>query len=130
IRENPRTQSAYAVRGECMKIALFLPNWVGDVVMATPAVRALRRHFAGAHVVGLLRSYVAGVLAGAPWFDSPVVVDPNGPWGRRGGGGGGGGAGGRPGPPFPPPVPAPPGSPAWRAAPAAWATAAGAAAGS
>ena len=24
------------------RIALFLPNWVGDVVMATPAVRAVR----------------------------------------------------------------------------------------
>ena len=26
-------------------IAVFLPNWVGDVVMATPALRALRKHF-------------------------------------------------------------------------------------
>ena len=26
-----------------MRIAVFLPGWVGDVVMATPALRALRR---------------------------------------------------------------------------------------
>ena len=24
------------------RIAVFLPNWIGDVVMATPAVRAVR----------------------------------------------------------------------------------------
>jgi heptosyltransferase-2 len=52
-----------------MKIALFLPNWVGDVVMATPALRALRRHFAGAHCIGVMKPYVAGVLEGGDWFD-------------------------------------------------------------
>ncbi len=30
------------------RVALFLPNWVGDVVMATPAVRAVRGHFPAA----------------------------------------------------------------------------------
>ena len=28
-----------------MNIAVFLPNWIGDAVMATPAVRALRDHY-------------------------------------------------------------------------------------
>jgi heptosyltransferase-2 len=58
-----------------MKLAVFLPNWVGDAVMATPALRALREHFAGAHLVGVLRPYVAGVLEGAPWLDSLVLLD-------------------------------------------------------
>ena len=52
-----------------MNLTVFLPNWVGDAVMATPALRALRRHFAGARVVGVLRPYVAGVLEGGDWFD-------------------------------------------------------------
>ena len=52
-----------------MKIAVFMPNWIGDAVMATPAVRALREHFAGAHLIGVVKPYVAGVLEGAPWFD-------------------------------------------------------------
>jgi heptosyltransferase-2 len=51
------------------KIAIFLPNWIGDAVMATPALRALRRHFVGAHLVGVLKPYVAGVLEGGDWFD-------------------------------------------------------------
>ena len=31
-------------------IAVVLPNWIGDVVMATPALRALRMHFHGARI--------------------------------------------------------------------------------
>jgi heptosyltransferase-2 len=66
-----------------MKIAVFLPNWVGDVVMATPALRALREHFAGAYLIGVLRPYVAGVLEGAPWLDAMLCLDHRGPWSQR-----------------------------------------------
>jgi heptosyltransferase-2 len=66
-----------------MKLAVFLPNWIGDAVMATPALRALREHFAGAHVIGVLKPYVAGVLEGAPWLDSQVLFDGRGTWDRR-----------------------------------------------
>ncbi len=66
-----------------MKLAVFLPNWVGDAVMATPALRALREHFVGARLVGVLRPYVAGVLEGAPWLDDLVLLDTRGPWSRR-----------------------------------------------
>ena len=44
------------------RIALFLPNWVGDVVMATPALRALREHFQADELIGVMRPYVADVL--------------------------------------------------------------------
>jgi heptosyltransferase II len=66
-----------------MKLAIFLPNWVGDAVMATPAVRALRRQFPAAHLMGVMKPYVAGVLEGAPWFDSRVLLDSRGSWSRR-----------------------------------------------
>jgi heptosyltransferase-2 len=56
-----------------MKLAVFLPGWVGDVVMATPALRALREHHPGAHLVGIGKPYVAGVVAGAPWFDELLL---------------------------------------------------------
>jgi heptosyltransferase-2 len=58
-----------------MNLALFLPNWVGDVVMATPAVRALRQAFPGARIVGVLRPYVAGVLEGTGWLDELVPFE-------------------------------------------------------
>ena len=39
-----------------MNIAIFLPNWLGDLVMATPMLRAMRRHFGMEHrLIGILR---------------------------------------------------------------------------
>jgi heptosyltransferase-2 len=66
-----------------MNIALFLPNWIGDVVMATPAIRALRHHFAGARVIAVCRPYVAGVLEGSPWLDAHLFLDRRGSWSHR-----------------------------------------------
>jgi heptosyltransferase II len=51
------------------KILVFLPNWVGDVVMATPALAALRAHFPAARIVALSRPYVREVLDGAGLVD-------------------------------------------------------------
>ena len=58
-----------------MRIAIFLPNWIGDVVMATPAVRALRDVYPDARIIGVLKSYVRGVIEGAPWFDDLIESD-------------------------------------------------------
>lgn len=59
-----------------MKLAVFLPNWVGDVVMATPALRAVRTQFPHAEILGVMRPYVADVLAGTTLIDRPVLYDP------------------------------------------------------
>jgi heptosyltransferase-2 len=56
-----------------MKLAVFLPNWVGDVVMATPALRALREHYPSATIVGVMRPYVADVLAGSKLIDQTII---------------------------------------------------------
>jgi heptosyltransferase-2 len=41
--------------------------------MCTPTLRALRRHFGGgAYMLGILRPYVADVLAGTPWLDEQI----------------------------------------------------------
>ena len=52
------------------KIAVFLPNWIGDVVMATPTLRALRRLYGpNARIVGLMKPYVTEVLSGTSLLD-------------------------------------------------------------
>ena len=51
------------------KIAVFCPNWVGDVVMATPVFQCLRNNFPDAIIIGVFRKYVHGVVEDAPWFD-------------------------------------------------------------
>ena len=67
---NPRFLSPSA------KIGIVLPNWIGDVVMATPTLRALRNHFGtGAELVGVMRPYVSRVLEGTDWLDRTIYFD-------------------------------------------------------
>ncbi len=60
------------------RVAVFLPNWIGDVVMATPAVRALFTHFPHSELVAVCKPYVSDTLAGAPWFAHTVHFDAKG----------------------------------------------------
>ena len=57
-----------------MTLAVALPNWVGDVVMATPTLRALRAHLPGERIVAVLRPYVRPVLEPNPWVDAYIEV--------------------------------------------------------
>lgn len=66
-----------------MNVAVFLPNWIGDAVMATPALRALREHFRDGHLLGIVRPYIAGVLEGSPWLDEILYLDRQGAWSCR-----------------------------------------------
>jgi len=67
------------VKVEAQRIVVRAPNWVGDVVMATPAFRALRENYPDAHLAIALRPYVQPVLAGCPWFDQVIATDDRGP---------------------------------------------------
>lgn len=64
-------------------LAVFCPNWIGDVVMATPAIRSLREHFPAHRLIAVMKPYVAGVLEGSPWIDEVLLHDPRGPSSRR-----------------------------------------------
>lgn len=54
------------------RILIVIPNWVGDVVMATAALRAIRRRFDRSRIVHLMRPYVTDVLAGTGFADEFV----------------------------------------------------------
>ena len=58
-----------------MKIAVFCPNLIGDTVMATPAIRALRRGFPDAILAGVIKPGVAPTLEGTTWFDELIQLD-------------------------------------------------------
>jgi heptosyltransferase-2 len=57
------------------------PNWAGDVVMATPGLRALRAGRPGAHIAVHVKAGLAPLLRGAPWADEllPLVSAGRGP---------------------------------------------------
>lgn len=61
-------------------IALFLPNWIGDVVMATPAIAAIRKHFRNARILGVCTKYVADTVAGSPRLDRILTFDKRKPF--------------------------------------------------
>ena len=54
-----------------------VPNWVGDVVLASPVLAALRGRFAAARITYLLRRYVCEIVDGCGWHDD-VVCWPEG----------------------------------------------------
>jgi len=58
------------------KIVIFLPNWVGDVVMATPSLRAIRRHFAEAHITHFGRPAALETLGSTDWADDTLIAVP------------------------------------------------------
>jgi len=58
-----------------MTIAIFAPNWIGDAVMATPALRAIRRKHGAGKIIGIMRPHIAPVFAGSGWFDELWVYD-------------------------------------------------------
>ena len=54
------------------RILIILPNWVGDLVLATPALRSIRARFSGIHLAGLVKGPMAEVLAGGDWLDELI----------------------------------------------------------
>jgi len=51
------------------KILIRGPNWVGDSVLAIPAMKAVRSQFPNAEITLLVRPWVAGVFTGAPFVN-------------------------------------------------------------
>lgn len=55
------------------RLVIVLPSWVGDAVMATPVLRALRNALPNAHLTGVMRGGLDELLAGSPWLDETIV---------------------------------------------------------
>ena len=59
-----------------MHIAIILPRWVGDLVMSTPMIRAVRQHFGNeAKLTAVMKPLFQEVLAGTEWFDEFIAYD-------------------------------------------------------
>ena len=55
------------------RVLVRLPNWIGDIVMATPALAAVRRHWPDAQLTVAGPGHAAPLLAGAGLHD--VLVE-------------------------------------------------------
>jgi heptosyltransferase-2 len=61
-----------------VKIMIRATNWVGDAIMALPALRAVRGKFADAHVAVVARPYVADIYRDQRVCDELIVYDARG----------------------------------------------------
>ena len=50
-------------------------NWIGDAVMTTPAVRAIRKNFPDARISILTKPWVAPVFSDSPYVDNLLIYD-------------------------------------------------------
>lgn len=61
-----------------MKILIRATNWVGDAVMALPALRAVRSRFPSAEITIIARPYVADIYRDQQICDQLIAYDPAG----------------------------------------------------
>ena len=57
-----------------MTVVVVAPNWLGDAVMALPALADVRRHFSGARLVVAGRQSVAALFPMVPGVDAVVTL--------------------------------------------------------
>jgi heptosyltransferase II len=62
-----------ATKEDRPRILVKATNWLGDVVMGIPALRALRAAAPDAHLAVLIRSELASLLAGMRWIDEVIA---------------------------------------------------------
>ena len=55
-------------------IVIVAPNWLGDAVMALPAIADVRRHFSSSRVVVAARRSVSGIFTIAPGVDDVIEL--------------------------------------------------------
>jgi len=72
-----------AVPQKPLRLLVVCPSWLGDCVMATPTLKALRDGLPGAFIGGLVRPGMDEVLAGLPYFDEVHVARSSGVMGPK-----------------------------------------------
>src|SRR5258706_5094127 len=65
-------------RAATRRILIRANNWIGDVVMISPAVRAIRERFFRARIAMVAKAWVLEALGGNPCFDELIEYEPDG----------------------------------------------------
>lgn len=60
------------------RILVARPDRIGDVILSTPVIAALKTHYPNAHITFLVREFVAPLVRNIPDVDAVFVYDPNG----------------------------------------------------
>ncbi|MFN8059931.1 MAG: lipopolysaccharide heptosyltransferase II [Vicinamibacterales bacterium] len=62
------------------RVLVRMPNWLGDIVMAMPAVGAIRRAFPEGRLIAAGPRFASGLLAMMPGVDEVVALDGGSAW--------------------------------------------------
>lgn len=65
------------------RVAVVCPSWVGDTVMSTPVLRALRQHRPESRITAIVRPGLDQLLHGCPFVDVLIVCDSKGLFGPQ-----------------------------------------------
>lgn len=57
------------------RLVVRAPNWVGDIVMATPLFDCLRASFPQARIACVIRGYAQGIVRDGPWFNQVITAE-------------------------------------------------------
>lgn len=66
-----------------LRLLIVMPSWVGDAVMATPALRLLRTKMPGSFIGALVRPGIDELLSGSDYFDEVHADRPAGVMGYK-----------------------------------------------
>ena len=61
--------------GPWKRILVRMPNWVGDAVMALPALHALREGFPDGRITLLVKRHLLPIFSGEPYFDERIPYE-------------------------------------------------------
>ncbi|UFS68638.1 lipopolysaccharide heptosyltransferase II [Geomonas sp. RF6] len=65
-------------KGKINRIVVRVTNWIGDAVMNTPALAAIRHTFPNAHIAVLANPLIAELFSPHDWVDEVIVYDKKG----------------------------------------------------
>jgi heptosyltransferase-3 len=60
-----------------LKILVIRPDRLGDVILSTPVLEVIKKHYPRSHLAVMVREQVAPLIRGLPWVDEVMVYDPD-----------------------------------------------------
>lgn len=66
---------APGTRSDFKRILLVRTDRIGDVLLSTPVIKALRDHYPHAYIAMMVAPYAKEVVEGNPWLDEVIIYD-------------------------------------------------------
>ncbi|MDP2942396.1 MAG: ADP-heptose--LPS heptosyltransferase, partial [Candidatus Omnitrophota bacterium] len=60
------------------RILLIRTDRIGDVLLSTPAIKAVRDAYPNAHIAMMVRPYAGDIVDGNPYLDEVILYDKDG----------------------------------------------------